>query len=130
MPGRRLHLARPGPACYRTYSLGDCAQVAELVDALVSGTSGRKAVGVRVPSWADRCGAAAAAVAGRRGAGPNEPRGMKTDTTPCTCGHIKSQHNPAGRCLVQATSQPTGRGQRQQKICDCRRFRALMPVEN
>ena len=30
------------------------AQVAELVDALVSGTSGRKAVGVRVPSWARR----------------------------------------------------------------------------
>ena len=28
------------------------AQVAELVDALVSGISGRKAVGVRVPSWA------------------------------------------------------------------------------
>src|SRR5437660_302596 len=29
-----------------------CAQVAELVDALVSGISGRKVVGVRVPSWA------------------------------------------------------------------------------
>jgi hypothetical protein len=28
------------------------AQMAELVDALVSGTSGRKAVGVRVPFWA------------------------------------------------------------------------------
>ncbi len=34
--------------------VGGCAQVAELVDALVSGTSGRKAVGVRVPSWAVR----------------------------------------------------------------------------
>jgi hypothetical protein len=31
-----------------------CAQVAELVDALVSGISGRKVVGVRVPSWAPR----------------------------------------------------------------------------
>jgi hypothetical protein len=29
-----------------------CAQVAELVDALASGASDRKVVGVRVPSWA------------------------------------------------------------------------------
>ncbi len=33
---------------------GRLALVAELVDALVSGTSPRKGVGVRVPSWAPR----------------------------------------------------------------------------
>jgi hypothetical protein len=33
-------------------NVGGCAQVAELVDALVSGTSDRKVVEVRVLSWA------------------------------------------------------------------------------
>src|SRR5664279_5055743 len=94
------------------------AQVAELVDALVSGTSGRKAVGVRVPSWASSSGTAAHAgtpptfrFASGYLAEWNDARAgrsiddMKNDTAPCTCGHLKSQHNPAGRCLVQASSQ-------------------------
>jgi hypothetical protein len=49
---------------------------------------------------------------------------MKTPTVaaPCACGHDKSRHNPAGRCLAQTGSQPTGRGERQPKMCDCRHF--------
>ena len=42
------------------------AQMAELVDALVSGISGRKAVGVRVPFWAP-CDYRNAAVAEKSG---------------------------------------------------------------
>jgi hypothetical protein len=50
---------------------------------------------------------------------------MNDDAAMCTCGHVKRQHNRAGRCLVQATQQPTGRGQSQQKICACLHFRPL-----
>jgi hypothetical protein len=49
-----LALAQVKGEAARKRNIGALALVAELVDALVSGTSGRKAVGVRVPSRAPR----------------------------------------------------------------------------
>src|SRR3712207_79769 len=59
--GFRLTLHRPASKCARSggaprggVGAAADAQVAELVDALASGASGRKAVKVRVLSWAPR----------------------------------------------------------------------------
>src|SRR5580765_3271139 len=53
---RKVYLIRPRPlySLFRTPSGPPRAEVAELADALASGASGRKAIGVRVPASAPR----------------------------------------------------------------------------
>src|SRR5215813_1609606 len=63
-------------ALARSYLKGPQAQVAELVDALDSGSSARKGVEVRVFSWAPYVSPSAIACGSRAGhrAKPHEPR--------------------------------------------------------